>query len=56
VKDLPNLKLRPETIERLRATAAAFGLSIDDLGDRIIAEMLPAFEREDLIATAPEAS
>jgi hypothetical protein len=62
VSDIPHcschraLRLRPETIERLKAAASSFGITVDDLGDRIITEMLPTVEREDLMAAAPEAS
>jgi hypothetical protein len=48
--------LRPETIARLEAAASMFGVSIDELGERIISEMLPTVEREDLMGAAPEAS
>lgn len=43
------IQLRPATAAKLRAIAESMGLSADALGERIIVDMLPTVQHEDLL-------
>ncbi|HKQ65990.1 MAG TPA: hypothetical protein VJZ73_13330 [Methylomirabilota bacterium] len=43
------IQLHPATAAKLRAIAETMGVSADALGERIIVEMLPTVQHEDLL-------
>jgi hypothetical protein len=54
MSDRKTIRLKPATIERLRAACSAMGISPDDAGvdqlvERIIIDSLPTIEHEDLL-------